>query len=58
MPGSTLWRIDNDTLASDLVHLLPVDVGGIDHAASADRAAGSDLPDDGLSGRFPVQPHL
>jgi hypothetical protein len=27
MSGSTLWRIDNDTLANDLVHRLPVDAG-------------------------------
>jgi len=26
-PGSTLWRIDNNTLANDEVHCLPVDVG-------------------------------
>src|ERR1700730_7566048 len=25
--GSTLWRIDNNTLANDTVHRLPVDIG-------------------------------
>jgi hypothetical protein len=27
MSGSTLWRIDNNTLANDLLHRLPVDAG-------------------------------
>src|ERR1700680_1171395 len=26
-PGSTLWRIDNNTLANDTVHRLSVDIG-------------------------------
>src|ERR1700730_2916809 len=30
MSGSTLWRINNNTLANDTVHLLPVDAGA-DH---------------------------
>ena len=27
MSGSTVWLIDNNTLANDTVHLLPVDAG-------------------------------
>jgi hypothetical protein len=27
MSDSTLWRVDNNTLANDTIHRLPVDVG-------------------------------